>query len=110
MKTKMKAKSQSATLSGQKQLSSPRSLDRPNRNNGRSQAAAILQPAGESLTGYVRLIQIPLRENRVRAIGAWLRVPYARCRFEDNQFLVTPAHIEALEKAAIPFEDITDQT
>jgi hypothetical protein len=50
------------------------------------------------------LIRIADTEARRRAIMAlgWVREPY--CGFTDFRFLVTNAHIEALEKEAIPFE------
>ena len=54
------------------------------------------------------LIRIPKRADRERAIAAFLHVPKTRCRFKDNRFLVTHDHIEALKKAGIPFEDITE--
>ena len=56
------------------------------------------------------LIRIPKRKDRVRAIVALLHVPRARCRFPDHRFLVTREHILALQKAGIPFEDLTDAT
>jgi len=54
------------------------------------------------------LIRIPKHEDRLRAIVAFLHVPRTRCRFSNNRFLVTQDHIEALQEAGIPFEDISD--
>jgi hypothetical protein len=54
------------------------------------------------------LIRISKREDRERAIVAFLDVPWTSCRFRDNQFLVTRDHVRALKQAGIPFEDISD--
>jgi hypothetical protein len=54
------------------------------------------------------LIRIAKREDRERAIVAFMHVPRTRCRFTNHRYLVTRDHIEALQRAGIPFEDITD--
>jgi hypothetical protein len=54
------------------------------------------------------LILIPKRKDRERAIVAFFQVRQPRCRFSGNRFLVTAEHLEALHRARIPFEDITE--
>ncbi len=49
-------------------------------------------------------IRIPLHEDRVKAVPVLMEVPDARHRYPGNIMAVSLAHIEALEKANIPFE------
>jgi hypothetical protein len=68
---------------------------------GRSQAAAAPDPS----RGY--LIRIADTHDQERAVRAFFAVPVARCRLSDDRFLVVGAHLEALRREGIPFEDLT---
>jgi hypothetical protein len=59
---------------------------------------------------HAYLIRIAKRQDRERAIVAFMHVPRARFRFSDHRYLVTREHIMALQKAGIAFEDMTNTT
>lgn len=101
------ANSKSAKRRGTK-VSGPAPGKRSKRaaNNGAERPAGTVASATDKARGY--LIRIPDEDARKRAIVAFLGVPVPRCRFSDNRFLVTGAHIEALVDEGIPFDDITE--
>jgi len=55
--------------------------------------------------GSIHLIRIPERDDRKRAMQAFLDVREAWMGFPDNVFGVCSDHVEALKKCHIPFED-----
>jgi hypothetical protein len=69
-----------------------------------------LDPSPEELLRmpHAYLIRIPRRQDRERAIVAFMHVPRTLCRFRGYRFLVTREQLVALQKAGIPFEDLTD--
>ncbi len=56
--------------------------------------------------GY--LIRISKRSERVRAIGALDGCKDPQHIFPGNKWLITNEHLEALKRAGISFEDLTD--
>jgi hypothetical protein len=68
-----------------------------------------LSPGSADLLQMPRayLIRIAKRQDRERAIVAFMHVPSARCRFSDYRYLVTREHIMALQKAGIAFDYMT---
>ena len=85
-----------------KKLGRPRLTEEQRRV--KEQRAAVAASLDVS-RGY--LIRIPERKHREQAIRAFLGVPFARLRLPGDRFLVLGAHIEALRRAGVPFEDIT---
>ena len=78
--------------------------------NGGPADPASLSPEELLRMPHAYLIRIPQRPDRVRALVALMHVPRAYCCFRDHRYLVTQEHLLVLQKAGIPFEDITDAT
>lgn len=53
----------------------------------------------------IHLIRIPDREDRKRAIKAFMDVPFSWMSFPDNVLGITGEHLKALQSQSIPFEE-----
>ena len=56
---------------------------------------------------HMHLIRFPDRQERLRALDAFLDVPASRLVLPGHRMVVTNEHIEALERANIAFEYIS---
>ena len=54
------------------------------------------------------LIRIPQEADQERALVSFRSVREAVHSVEEDEFLVTAEHLEALRKAGVPFEDLTE--
>ena len=55
----------------------------------------------------VHLIRFPSSEERRRALRVFLEVPATRVVLPGHDMVVTPEHIQALERAQIAFEYVS---
>jgi len=65
--------------------------------------------AGAPLNGrHSYLIRIPQEADQERALVSFRSVREAVHSVEEDEFLVTGEHLEALRRAGVPFEDLTE--
>jgi hypothetical protein len=65
--------------------------------------------AGSMRSGrHAYLIRIPRQADQERALVSFRGVREAVHSVEEDEFLVTAEHLEALRQAGVPFEDITE--
>ncbi len=57
--------------------------------------------------GSLHVIRIPDREARARAIKALMEVPFGYRCLPNNIFGILTAHLDALKKEQIPYEDLS---
>ena len=81
----------------------------------RSEKRAVDRLANGQLGGgaavnsrHAYLIRIPLEADQERALLSFRSVREAAHSAREDEFLVTGEHLEALRKAGVPFEDITE--
>jgi hypothetical protein len=67
-----------------------------------------LQALLRDLRSRAYLIRIPQEADQERALVCFRSVRDAVHSVEEDEFLVTGEHLEALRSAGVPFEDITE--